>query len=136
MARRGFAMALHVHVVLCRERPILRGLSSGQRPLSRPVVYASRHSWSVADGAALFFLWTEAGGDRPVQSAAEAGLYVDDCVGRALAAYWNCPLQARAVFVAGLSVRRVSSHARVAFCGDVRIPCFYSRTPAHGCAAW
>jgi thiosulfate reductase cytochrome b subunit len=31
---------------------------------------------------------------------------------------------------------RISSCARVAFRGDVRLPRIYSRTPDHGCAAW
>ena len=47
---------------------------SNQRPLPYRAVHASRHSRRVADGAALFFLWPQSGGDGSVQPATKAGL--------------------------------------------------------------
>ena len=83
-----------------------------------------------------FFFGPKPRGDGSVQSAAKTGLHLDHWVRRAVAAYWDRPLQARPVFMAGVSIRWISSHAHLAFRGDVRISRIYSRTPDHGCAAW
>src|SRR5271167_589711 len=89
----------------------------------------------MADGAALLLLWAQAAGERSVQSAAKAGLHIDDRVRRAGAADRDRPVQGCAVFVAGVSIRRVSSNADMAFRGDVRIPRVHSRALDHGTAA-
>src|SRR5208282_108308 len=103
--------------------------------LPHHAVHAPGHSRRVADGAALFFLWSQAPGDGPVQPAAETRVHLDHRVRRAVAAHRDRLVQTRAVFVAGVSIRRVSSRAGVAFRRDVRLRRVYSRAPDHGPAA-
>src|SRR5450755_4426400 len=90
----------------------------------------------MADGAALFFLWTQASGYRAVQPAAEAGLHVVHWVWGTVAVDGDRVVQADTVFVAGISIRRIPSHTHLALRCAVRIPSVYSRPPDHGSAAW
>jgi hypothetical protein len=79
--------------------------------------------------------YSQAPRDRSIQPAAKVGVHIHDRFRRVVAAHWDRPLQADAVFLAGVSVRRFSLDAGLAFCGDVRISRIYSRAPDHGSAA-
>jgi hypothetical protein len=54
------AMAPDVHVDLHRDWSDLSRVLDFQWELSAGILYASGHSWSVADGEALFLFWAEA----------------------------------------------------------------------------
>ncbi len=112
------------------------GLPAFQRELSAGVVYASRYSRRVADGEALFFLWSEAAGSRSLQPAAEAGLHDGDRAGSSLGVHWACGVEAGSVFLAGLDDGRISLRAHLALRGDVGDFVFCAGTSGDGDSAW
>src|SRR5207237_474279 len=95
------------YVDLCRQRPSLRGIPTLQRKLQTDFVCPARHSWRVADGAALFFLRAEAGGERGLQPPAETCVHLRHRARRFISADGDCDLEAGAVFMVGMDDGRV-----------------------------
>ena len=130
------AVAPYLHVDLHCYRFFLSGLPAFQRKLPAGFIYASRHSGRVADGSALFFLWSEATGSRSLQPAAEAGLHGRDRAGSSLGAYRACGVEACAVFLAGLDDGRISLRAHLAFRSNVGNFVFCAGASGDGDFAW
>ena len=101
LARRRAAMAFHFPVDLRRHRPALHLLRNFQRELPPGAVHAARYSRRLADGAALFFLRSQAGAQRAVQSAAKAGVHFGHPSRRAVRPHRHGPLSPGAILLAG-----------------------------------
>ena len=128
-------MAYDLRLAIHRHGCNVRVLHSDQRALEASDHTTERATGSLADGAALFPVQTEAGAVGAIQPVTEAGIYLDDSVWSSLGSYRRSALQTGAARFAGETVRRIRDDPDLSFCGDGRVSLVHSRPPADGGAA-
>src|SRR5579862_1369956 len=136
VAGRRAAMAPHLHVDLYRDRPRVRRLPGLQRKLQASALCTTGPAGSVANGAPLLLLRSEAACEGGLQPATEARVHLCDCFGCAVGADRSRRLETGAVFLAGVDDGRLPLGAALAFpdhVGDAGV-CF--RTFGDGGPAW
>src|SRR5579872_1646790 len=136
VAGRRAPMAPHLHVDLSRDRPRLPRLRGLQRKVQASALRTTRPAGSVADGAPLLLLWSEAACERGLQPATEVRVHLCDCFGCAVSADRSRGLETGPVFLAGMDDGRLPLGAALAFphhVGDAGV-CF--RTFGDGGPAW
>jgi hypothetical protein len=127
-----FYLAYQMFTLNYRQVPFLSCLSDVHLELSPGAVPAPRFARSLAHGALLLLLWTQAGCPRGLQSAAKTGVYVRAGSGGLVRVDRVCGVEAGAVFLAGLDDGRLPLGPDMAFCRDVGDFILPSGTPRHG----
>src|ERR1700722_5991124 len=90
----------------------------------------------MADGSILFFLRSQAGAGRYLQSPAETGLHLRDRTWDPIGSDWAGGLEAGAIFLAGSDDGRFPLGAAVAFSSHVGNPGFRAWSLDYGRPAW
>src|SRR5579872_5166550 len=136
VAGRRPAMAPHFHVDLYRDGPRLRRLPGLQRKLQASALCTTRPARSLANGAPLLLVRSEATCQRGLQPPTEARVHLCDCFGCAVGADGPRSLEAGAVFLAGVDDGRLPLGAALAFRDHVGDAGVCLRTFGDGGPAW